>query len=99
MRCAILILALTATVLVTGSAVQASPPARPLQLTTAQFDRLCHIESQTEHTVILDVRASYTSEREAKLETTRLADDISTAAYQFGWPGTILLILILAAPL
>lgn len=99
MRCTILILALTATVMVVGNVASAAPPARPLQLTAAQLDRLCQIESQTQHVAILDVRASYTSEREAKLETTRLADDISTAAYQFGWPGTILLIVLLGAPL
>jgi len=99
MRSAIILLALTAMVLVCGSIASAAPPPRPLQLTPAQFDQLCQLETQAEHVAVLDVRASYTSEREAKLEATRLADDVSTAAYQFGWPGTILLILICAAPL
>ena len=94
MRCAIAILALTAVVFVAGAVASAAPPARPLQLTEAQFDRLSQIETQPEHAAILDVRASYTSEREARLETTRLADDISIGAYQFGWPGAILILIL-----
>ena len=94
MRCAIVCLALTAVVLVVPGVVSASTPARPMQLTEAQFDRLCQLETQAEHVAVLDVRASYTSEREAKLEANRLSDDISTAAYQFGWPGAILILVL-----
>ena len=99
MRCAIAFLALTAAVVVAPGTASATPPGRPLQITPAQFDRLCQLETQAEHAAILDVQASYTSEREAKLEATRLADDISAGAVQFGFPGAILLILLAAAPL
>jgi len=99
MRCATVFLALAATILIASGVASAAPPARPLQLTGAQFDRLCQLESQPVHAAILDVRASYTSEREARLESTRLANDVATGAWQFGFPGAILFMLIAAAPL
>ena len=99
MRCAIAFLALTAAILVADGVASAAPPARPLQVTGSQFDQLCQLETQQPHVAILDVRASYTSEREARLEATRLANDISTGAWQFGFPGAILIMLIAAAPL
>lgn len=99
MRCVTILFVLVVTVLVVGNVASAAPPTRPLQLTSTQFDRICQIETQAEHTAILDVHASYTSEREAQMDKTRLVDDISTAAYQFGWPGAILMILLISAPL
>jgi len=94
MRYAILLIALTVMFLIAGPLAQASPPVRPLPLTQAQFDQLCQIETQAEHVAVLDIRASYTSEREAQLEKNRLVDDATTAAYQFGWPLAILLIAL-----
>ncbi len=78
------------------AALSAAPPSRPLALTPAQFEGLRQIQTQEEHMVLLDVRASYSSEREAQMEAKLLADDISTAATQVGWPAALLTILLIA---
>lgn len=89
---------LAASLLVTGAAF-AGPPSRPLPVTQSQFRALQHLQSEPGHAAIRQVRATYESERERQLELTRLSDDIWTAAYQAGFPATILTILICAAPL
>ena len=81
------------------TADSADPPLRPLELTSAQFDYLRQLETQPEHAAVLDLHASYKSEREKSLDATRLSDDIFTVAYTGGFPATILILLIAAAPL
>jgi len=86
-------------VLATSGIAWASPPTRPAGLTTAQFNALQQIESQPQHAIVLDIHASYKSERERSLDLTRASDDFWTAVYQGGFPGAIAAILICAAPL
>jgi hypothetical protein len=92
-----------ATLLCLTAGVQAKAPARPLELTSAQFDGLTALESQPQHAAVLDLHASYTSEeaseREKTHETTMLVNDILTAAYTGGFPVGLLIVLIAAAPL
>lgn len=81
-----------------GTALAATP-GRPAALTPAQYRALVHIEQQPEHAAVLDVQATYTSERDRSMEATRLSDDFWTVAYDAGLPGSILIVLICAAPL
>ena len=83
----------------TPAAASADPPPRPLAMTSAQFDHLRQLEAEPEHAAVLDLHASYKSEREKSLDATRLSDDIFTVAYTGGFPATILILLIAAAPL
>ena len=80
-------------------AAYAAPPACPLAVTQAQFDELRQIESQPQHAMMLEVRATYTTDREKQLEDNLIANDITTAATQFGWPSALAAILICGAPL
>jgi len=82
-----------------GRIAVAGPPARPCALTEAQFEALSAIECQPQHAAVLDTRASYTSEREARMDATRTANNILTASWYVGFPGAILAILVAAAPL
>lgn len=75
------------------------PPARPKPLTPGQYQALKQLEGQPEHMAILDVQATYTSNREFDRSFTRASDDFWTVAWLGGLPGTILGILICAAPL
>jgi hypothetical protein len=82
-----------------AAAADADPPARPLGLTAEQFQHLQQLESQPEHALALDMRASYKSERERSLEFTRASDDILSVVGLGYTPGLILTFLILGAPL
>jgi len=79
----------------------AAPPPRPLALTASQFDALRQLETQPDHAALLDTHASFQgeSDRLESLEATRLSDDIFTVAWTGGFPATILVLLIAAAPL
>ena len=99
MRCLIPLVIVTTLVWLAPLAALADPPPRPLALTEAQYNHLRQLEVQPEHATILDVHATYQSERERSLEATRLSDDILTVAYTGGFPATILILLIAAAPL
>jgi len=78
---------------------EAAPPARPTPITPAQFAAMRAVESRPEHQAVLTVHATYTSERERQMETTRLIDDITTAMTYVGEAGLIIGLLICAAPL
>ncbi len=96
----VLILAVVMMILLaTPAVVSANPPGYPLALTPAQFDYLRQLETQPEHAAILDMHATYKSEREKSLDATRLSDDILTVAWTGGLPATIIILLIAAAPL
>lgn len=82
-----------------SSALLAGPPASPEPLTVEQFNHLRELESSPEHQPVQELHASFQSEREEKLEQTRLTDDILTGTYIFGMPLGIALVLIAAAPL
>ncbi|GMU23954.1 MAG: hypothetical protein AMXMBFR13_40310 [Phycisphaerae bacterium] len=82
-----------------ATSTPAAPPARPAPINAAQFEHVLRLEAQPQHVAILDVRASYESERERNLEFTRASDDFWTLAWNGGFPGTILALLICAAPL
>jgi len=87
-------------VVLAGSAVTwAGPPSRPLGLTADQFHALQRLETQPAHRAVLDVHATYKSQRERSLDLTRASDDFWTIALQAGFPGTIAGFLIAAAPL
>jgi len=79
--------------------VSVAPPSRPHALTDAQFEALVRLENQPQHADARDVRASYTTEHEARMDATRWANNIATAGYHAGFAGAILTILIMAAPL
>ena len=68
-------------------------------MTSVSFDHLCQLESQATHTAVLDLHASYKSDREKQMDLTRLSDDIWTVAYTGGFPATLVFLLIAAAPL
>jgi len=70
-----------------------SPPARPLPITVEQADALEEIAESPPHAVPEDTRAAYSPEAD------RFTTELSVRAVQIGIPGTILGILIAAAPL
>ncbi len=72
---------------------------RPLELTPEQYAELQQIQAEPEHVVIEDVHASYSSEREERIEADRIANDISTGFMQATGPVAIAIMLLLAAPL
>jgi hypothetical protein len=86
-------------------AATADPPARPRALTAAQQQYLTQLQQQPEHMAVRQVQATYTSEtcetsdQYAPSKFIRASDDFWTIAYQAGLPGTILGLLICAAPL
>ena len=98
MRLATVLLALTL-VINSSTVVWAAPPSRPCALTPTQFDALRQMETQPEHDAILDVHATYKSERERSLDFTTASDDFWTIVYQAGFPGALAAVLICAAPL
>lgn len=74
-------------------------PGRPLAMTASQFQALQRFESAPEHQAVRDVRATYASEQERRAEANVIANDISTAATQAGWPTALAILLLVAAPL
>ena len=94
-----LILLILAVVLAGSTVAWAAPPARPVGLTAEQFQTLQRLETQPPHRAVLEVHATYKSERERSLDFTRASDDFWTIAMQAGFPGTIAAFLIAAAPL
>lgn len=99
MRRALLVFAGLVAVVGGPLTVSAGPPARPLGLTPEQFAQIRGLEAQPEHAVVLDLHATYKSEREQHLDFNRASDDFWSGVYQVGFPGTVLAILICAAPL
>ncbi len=83
----------------TSTAWSKTPPARPLSMTADQFTAIRSLEAQPEHQSVLDVHATYKSERERSLDFTRASDDFWSVVYHAGFPGAMLIVLILAAPL
>jgi len=98
-RSLIALLIVTIAFLAAPLAAYAGPPARPLALTPAQFDALGELENQPQHVAVLDVHATFKSEREKSLDATRLSDDIFTVAWTGGVPAAVIICLIAAAPL
>lgn len=76
-----------------------NPPLRPLPFTTAQFAALQQIQAEADHLVVLEVKASYKSQREKEHDLIRASDDFWTVAHNAGFPATVLILLICAAPL
>lgn len=76
-----------------------NPPARPLPFTNTQFSALQQIQSDADHLMVLDVKASYKSQREKEHDLIRASDDFWTIAHNAGFPATIMILLICAAPL
>jgi len=97
MRCLMALAIVMMVVLATPSSASADLPPRPLGLTAGQFEHLRRLEAQPQHAAVVDMHASYKSERERSLEMTRMSDDILTVAYSGGIPATILWILFVAA--
>ncbi len=77
----------------------ADPPGRPRRLTPAQYQHLVQLERQPDHMAVREMQATYTSNREFDHAFVRASDDFWTSAYPAGLPTTILVLLILAAPL
>ena len=70
-----------------------TPPPRPLPVSVAQFDVLQRLSSQPEHARVLAQRAAYSP------KAARTMTEIGVRATQIAIPGTILALLIAAAPL
>ena len=77
----------------------AGPPRRPLEVTDRQLEYLRQLESRPEHSAVLNIHAAYKSEQEKRAEWTLLGDDILTGAYTIGFPATVVILLMAAAPL
>jgi len=90
---------LAAVIFMGPAMVLAEPPSRPVGLTAAQFQALRQVESQPQHQRVLEVHATYKSDRERNLDFTRASDDFWSLVWHAGWPGTIATFLILGAPL
>lgn len=99
MRKRILWAAVLGVVLTIPAAALGDPPARPKPLTSAQCRQLAQLERQPEHMAVRDVQATYTNNRQFDRDFTRASDDFWTIAWQGGFPGTILTLLIMASPL
>lgn len=70
-----------------------APPPRPVPVSTAQVAALDELSRSPEHARVALARASYSP------EAARTMTDISGAAVQIAIPGSILTVLIAAAPL
>ena len=70
-----------------------TPPSRPIPVSVAQFDVLQRLSSQPEHARVLAQRAAYSP------KAARTMTEIGVRATQIAIPGTILTLLIAAAPL
>ena len=84
----------SSTITLAETSAWADPPARPLKLTASQFGALRQLETQAQHAAILDVHATYKSERERSLDFTRASDDFWTVVYQGMYPSAIAFILL-----
>ena len=98
MRTAAIRIVMVLAILVGPAFAVAAPPARPLAMTSAQYQAVCQIEAQAENTAVLDLRASYTSEHEAMMAANLVTNDITTGIAQGVWGGTPFLLLLLALP-
>jgi hypothetical protein len=99
MRSLVLRLVVGVLVVLAPAVVLAGPPARPLALTSEQYQTIQQVEAQPEHAAVLDVQASYTSEHEAMQAANLVTDDITTGVTQGGWAGALIILLILGSPL
>lgn len=99
MRSLVLRVLVGALIVLAPAVVLAGPPARPLALTSEQYETIQQIEAQPEHAAVLNVQASYTSEHEATQAANLVANDITTAIYQGTYAAVPIILLILAAPL
>ena len=99
MRFSVLPVVVGVLVLLAPAVVLAGPPARPLPLTSEQYQAIQQLEAQPEHAAVLDVQASYTSEYEATQASNLVANDITTALTEGGYIAAPLIILILNLPL
>lgn len=101
MRSSLMLMVLAAVILAAPLASIAAPPppAKPLPVTATQFDQLRQIEAQPQHAAVLNVQATFTSDREKQQEANLIANDILTVAWSAGWPTTLLIVAICAAPL
>ena len=99
MRSSVLRVVMGVLVVLAPAVVLAGPPARPLALTSEQYQAIQQIEAQPEHAAVLDVQASYTSEHEATQAANLVTNDITTAIYQGTYAATPIILLILGAPL
>lgn len=82
-----------------GPVSLAAGPDRPLELTPEQYAQLQQIQAESDHQAIVDVHASYSTEREERIEADRIANDITTGMWQATYPVVITILLIAAAPL
>lgn len=85
-------------VLAIPAALMADPPGRPVPLTAKQFKTLLKVEQQPENVAVAGVQATYTSDRQKRIDFQRASDSFWTVAWQAGFPGTILGLVICAAP-
>jgi hypothetical protein len=69
-------------VVLAPAVVLAGPPARPLALTSEQYQAIQQLEAQPEHAAVLNVQASYTSEHEATQAANLVTNDITTGLTQ-----------------
>jgi len=99
MRRMIALVLVVTVMLAVPATLSAAPPARPLAVTSTQFEELQRLQDDPEHGSVLDTHASYKTEHELQIERTRLADDISTGVFLIGYPTLIITLLIAAAPL
>ena len=100
MRNALVYSVLIIVILTISATVYAGPPpSKPLEVTDTQFEYLCLLETQPEHSAILDVHAEYKSEHEKRMDVTIFVNDVLTAAYNIGFPATVVALMIAAAPL
>jgi hypothetical protein len=98
MRTAAIRIVMVVAILVGPAFAVAAPPARPLPMTSAQFQAVCQLEAQPDHTAVLDLRASYTSEHEAMMAANQVTNDVTTGVTQTVWAGTPILLILLALP-
>ncbi|HOW70950.1 MAG TPA: hypothetical protein PKY77_10145 [Phycisphaerae bacterium] len=99
MRSSLMLTVLAAVVFAAPLVSVAAPPAKPLPVTAKQFDQLRQIQAQPQHAAVVNVQATFTSDREKQLEANLIANDILTVAWNAGWPTTLLIVTICAAPL
>jgi hypothetical protein len=94
-----IILGVLAGMFLPSGMVLAAGPDRPLELTPEQFAQLQQIQAEPAHEALMDLHASYSSEREERVEADRLANDVSSGAMLAAWPVALTWLLIAAAPL
>ena len=97
---AIMIIVLVTAILSAPMAVLAdNPPPKPVPFTPEQFQALQQLQVQAEHTAVLEIKASYKSQREKEHDLIRASDDFWTVAHNAGFPAVVAVLLICAAPL